>query len=364
MGRALVLAEGALGKDDGKTAHGLVLHAMRDEIVAVIDSHHAGKDAGETFTDRKLGIPVVADYAEGKALSAIDTLYLGAAPVGGKLPPVFRATVVQALHDGLTVYSGLHSFLSDDPTLQEAATKGGGKIIDVRRPPDPLIVASGRIYDCPTPRILVMGTDCAIGKRVTVAELVKAARQRGINAGFVATGQTGCMLGPDAGAAIDRIPSDFCAGEVERMVCDVAEQGKEVVFIPAQASILHPAFSGVSLAILHGSLPHAIILQHHPGRAQRALFSHPAYQVADVEKEIALIEALSGTSVVAISVNGQGVDDIEAACEELSRRTGRIAVDPLTMDITPLLETALKEARSKAKAQHASQADRPRATTA
>ncbi len=354
MARALVLAEGALGKDDGKTAHGLILHSMRDEIVGVIDSRHSGEDAGQVVFGREVGIPVVADYEAGKSKGDVQVLYLGAAPVGGRLPDAFRAPITQALHDGLTVYSGLHSFLSDDPELQRASEKGGGKIIDVRRPPEDLVVASGRIYDCTVPRVLVMGTDCAVGKRLSVVELVKAARLRGLKAGFVATGQTGCMLGPDAGAVIDRIPSDFCAGQVEKMVCDVAEQGNDVVFLSGQGSILHPAFSGVALAILHGSLPQAVILNHNPGRTQRALFHHRAYKVQDIQEEIALIERLGRTRVVGIAVNGQGVDDIPAACKRLTGETGLPAVDPLTMDVSPLLDAALKEASMQADAPRAS----------
>lgn len=347
MARALVLAEGALGKDDGKTAHGLLLHSMRDEIVAVIDSRHAGKDAGQPVFRRDVGIPVVASFQEGQKLGDCQVLYLGAAPVGGKLPQAFRETILAALDGGLTVYSGLHSFLSDDDELQAAAAKGSGKIIDVRKPPEKLSVATGRIYDCKTPRVLVMGTDCAVGKRITVVELVKAARARGIKTGFVATGQTGCMLGPDAGAVIDRIPSDFCAGQVEKMVCDVAEQGNELVLLSGQGSILHPAFSGVALAILHGSLPQAVILNHNPGRTQRALFEHPAYKVQDINEEIALLEQIGRTTVVGVAVNGQNVDDIPETCRRLTKQTGLPAADPLTMDPSVLLDAALTETRKK-----------------
>ncbi len=347
MARALVLAEGALGKDDGKTAHGLIMHSLRDEIVAVIDSHHAGKDAGRPVFGRDVGVPVVGSYEEGKELGKPDVLYLGAAPVGGRLPEAFRKTILAALEDGLTVYSGLHSFLSDDDALQTAAHKGGGKIIDVRKPPKDLSVANGRIYDCNTPRVLVMGTDCAVGKRITVVELVNAARERGIKTGFVATGQTGCMLGPDAGAVIDRIPSDFCAGQVEKMVCDVAEEGNELVLLSGQGSILHPAFSGVALAILHGSLPNAVILNHNPGRTQRALFDHWAYKVQDIEEEIALIERIGRTKVVAVAVNGQNVDDIPGTCKRLTEQTGLPAADPLTMDPAVLLDAALEEIQKK-----------------
>lgn len=342
VARAIVLAEGALGRDDGKTAHGLVLHALRDEIVAVIDSRHTGRDAGEVIADRHRGIPVVADYDAAMALGDIQVLYLGAAPVGGRLPSTFRDVTERALRDGLTVYSGLHTFLSDDLALQAAARAGQGRIIDVRKPPEDLVVADGRIHDCRTPRILVMGTDSAVGKRVTTVELYRAARRRGLDAGFVATGQTGCMLGPDAGAVIDRVPSDFCAGQVERMITGVAETGRSPIFTYGQSSILHPAYSGVALSILHGARPHAVILQHAPARSQRALFAHPAYRVADLDEEIDLIQRLGDVKVVGISVNGKGCEDIERTCAALTDATGLPAVDPLKMDVTPLLDAALE----------------------
>lgn len=345
MARAIVLAEGALGKDDGKTAHGLILHALRDQILAVIDSTHAGSDAGEPVIGRPVGIPVVADYASAKRVADPEVLFLGSAPVGGRLPTSFRTTLLAALRDGLTVYSGLHQFLGDDPELAAAAEAGGGRLIDVRRPPADLRVADGRIFDCPVPRILVMGTDCAIGKRVTAMELVQAARARGLDTGFVATGQTGCMLGPDAGAVIDRIPGDFAAGEVERMVTEVAKHRRDAVIVYGQSSIRHPAFSGVALAILHGTRPAAVILQHDPVRSQRALFDHPAYRLGDLAEEIRLIEALGETRVVGVAVNGRDLADPAAACDAIQKETGLPAVDPLRMDITPLLDGAMAAAR-------------------
>jgi uncharacterized NAD-dependent epimerase/dehydratase family protein len=325
----------------GKTANGLVLHSMRDEIVAAIDSTRAGKDAGEIVSGRKNGVPVVASFDEAYAKFKPKALYLGAATVGGVLPPSFQDAIKSALGKGLVVYNGLHTFLSEDPAYK-AIGQNGAKIIDVRRPPEKLRVADGRVYDLKTPRVLVMGTDCAVGKRMTVVELIKEAKKRGINAGFVATGQTGCMLGPDAGAVIDRVPSDFCAGQVEQMVCDVAAMGKDVIFIYGQASIMHPAYSGVSLSILHGSAPHAIVLQHDPMRTQRTMFKNPAYKVAPIKKEIELIEKLGTGKVVGIAINGKDTPDVDIAARDLNKQTGLPAVDPLKRSASLLLEACLE----------------------
>lgn len=341
MVKAVVLAEGCLGQDMGKTANGLVLHSMRDEIVAAIDSTRAGQDAGAVVGGKPNGIPVVASFEEAYAKFRPEALYLGAATVGGVLPPSFQECIRGALDKGMTVYNGLHTFLADDPRFK-AHVRNGAKIVDVRRPPENLRVADGRIFDLRTPRVLVMGTDCAVGKRMTVVELVKEARRRGINAGFVATGQTGCMLGPDAGAVIDRVPSDFCAGQVEQMVCDVAATGKDIIFVYGQASILHPAYSGVSLSILHGSAPHAVVLQHDPMRTQRTLFTNPAFKVAPIKREIELIEKLGTGKVVGIAINGRDTPDVDIAARDLNKATGLPAVDPLKRSASLLLEACIE----------------------
>lgn len=347
MARAVVLAEGCLGQDMGKTANGLVLHSMKDEIVAAIDSTQAGRDAGEVVGGKPNGIPVVATFDEAFRRFKPKALYLGAATVGGVLPPWFVDSTKQALEKGLVVYNGLHKFLSDDPEFQKFTSRNGARIVDVRRPPEKLRVADGRVYDLKTPRVLVMGTDCAVGKRMTVVELVKEARKRGINAGFVATGQTGVMLGPDAGAVIDRVPADFCAGQVEQMICDVAAQGREIVFVYGQASILHPAYSGVSLSILHGSAPHAVILQHDPVRKQRTMFANSAYKIAPLKTEIELIERLGTGKVVGIAINGKNCADIDQESARVSRTTGLPAVDPLHRSASLLLEAVLEHLAKK-----------------
>lgn len=342
MVKAVVLAEGCLGEDLGKTANGLVLHSMRDEIVAAIDSTKAGRDAGEVISGKKNGVPVVGTFEEAFQRFKPQALYLGAATVGGFLPQWFTDTTKKALGKGLIVYNGLHKFLSEDPEFAGLAKNNGARIVDVRKPPENLRVADGRVYDVKVPRVLVMGTDCSVGKRMTVVELVKEARKRGINAGFVATGQTGCMIGPDAGAVIDRIPSDFCAGQVEQMICDVAAAGREIIFIYGQASLFHPAYSGVSLSILHGAAPHAVVLQTDPVRKHRVMFKNPAYKIADLRTEIKTIETLGTGKVVAIAINGKDCGDIDEETRHINRLTGLPAVDPLQRSPALLLEAVLE----------------------
>lgn len=340
MARAIVLAEGDLGGATAKTANGLVVHCQADEIVAVIDSTHAGQDAGTVVAKRALGIPVVATLEEALAHDP-ERLYLGVANVGGVMPDVFRDVIRGALEAGLHVINGLHAFLDEDPEFGPMLEAGHGSVWDVRRPPKDLKVLDGSIYDCRVPRVVIMGMDCDAGKRLTTIQFLHAAQERGINAGFVATGQTGCMLGPDAGAVIDRIPADFAAGQVERMVLASAAKGRDMILVPGQASIQHAAFSGVSLAILHGSAPQAAILQVVPGRQQRILFDHPGLRVGDIRDEIEAIERLGRTRVVALAVNGQHIDDVQAACAELTAEFGIPAIDPLFGDPSHLVDAVV-----------------------
>jgi uncharacterized NAD-dependent epimerase/dehydratase family protein len=344
MARAIVLAEGYLGEDSGKTANGLVLHAVTHEIVAVIDSTKAGRDAGEVVAGKRRNIPVVATFEEALAHKP-EVFYIGVATAGGYLPDHFREAVRKALKAGLTVYNGLHIFLSEDAEFGPLVASGKAKVVDVRKPPalKDLRVADGRVTDLKVPRVMVMGMDCDIGKRMTVLELVRAARARGLNFGFVATGQTGCMLAPDAGTVIDRVPADFASGRVEQMVCDVAERKKpDVIFLYGQSSIQHPAYSGVALACLHGAQPNAVILQVAPERKQRAIFDHPTFKIGPIADEIDLIERLSPrTKVVACAVNGKGIKDIPAACRRVTGETGLPAIDPLSGSPEELLDAVL-----------------------
>lgn len=345
MARAIVLAEGYLGDDYGKTANGLVLHAVQHEVVAVIDSTKAGRDAGEVVAGpgRKRNIPVVSTFEEALAYKP-SVFYIGVATAGGYLPDHFRDAVRKALAAGLTIYNGLHVFLADDPEFGPLVASGKANVIDVRRPPalKELRVADGRVRDLAVPRVMVMGMDCDVGKRMTVVELVRAAKKRGLRIGFVATGQTGCMLGADAGTVIDRVPADFAAGQVEKMVCDVAAAKKpDVIFLYGQSSIQHPAFSGVALACLHGAAPTAVVLQVAPERTQRAIFDHPSMTIGPVADEVELIERLGKTQVVALAVNGKGIADIPAACDRLLRQTGLPAIDPLSGSADLLLDEVL-----------------------
>lgn len=348
MADAVVLAEGCLDEKKGKTAHGLVRQSMRDEIRTVIDSTHAGEDAARVIGDEPAGIPVVRDLEAALEHGDPEVLYLGASPVGGDLPEAFVETLTGAIERGMTVFNGGHSFLGDDPRWARLADEHGATLRDVRKPPEDPRVADGRVHDLDVPRVTVMGTDCAIGKRTTATALVQEARDRGIDAALLATGQTGIMIGADEGVVVDRLPSDFCAGEVERRLERLED--RDLVIVEGQASVLHPAYSAPSLGILHGSAPHAVVMVHDPTRDHRILFEHEDYTMPPLTEEIDLVERLGTGPVAAIAVNGSEAADVDAAQEQLASETGLPAIDPVARDPGPLLDALLEQVAVEADA--------------
>lgn len=229
-------------------------------------------------------------------------LVLGVAPVGGGLPIDWVPQIHTAIEAGCDVISGLHDFLSDDPEWRERAASAGVSLIDVRKPPEKkLRVADGRVDDCDADIVLTMGTDCAVGKRTTTFEVYRAACEGGLDAGWVATGQTGMMIGADAGVVIDRVPADFVAGIVEDLVSKVAET-HDIVFVEGQAALSHRAYSGVTLGLLHGSNPDVVIVADDPDRVKRDDFDR--FEIGGLQEEIEIIEHLSEAEVAAISTWG------------------------------------------------------------
>ena len=216
--RLVILTEGH-GIDDAKTATGVIRYG-RDDVVAILDSTMVGRNVNESIPGHD--IPFVgrlSDALDGTVRP--DGLLLGIAPTGGKLPPAWRAIILEAIDAGLDIHSGLHQFLGDDPEFATAAARSGSRLIDYRRPPDRMETTLGRRHLPGKRVILTVGTDSAIGKMSVALELVAAARRDGASAVMVPTGQTGMMI-EGWGAAVDRLISDFTNGTVEWLV----EQGE------------------------------------------------------------------------------------------------------------------------------------------
>ena len=310
---AIVYCEANFGSMDGKTANGLVRHSELYEIVAVIDSRFAGLDAGEVLGEESKAIPICSDLSDALSrVSGVPNYFIyGVAPASGLLTVDQRAVVLHAMSLGMNVVSGLHEFLGDDAEFQAASVQHNVSVLDVRRPREKksLRSFSGSIFDVTCPRIAVLGTDCAIGKRTTATILARALESRGVRAVLVGTGQTGLIQGARYGVALDAVPSQFCSGELEATVVAAFEgESPDVILIEGQGSLGHPAYSTSSL-ILRGCHPDGVVLQHAPGRPHRCDFEQMS--MPDPGDEIRLIELFATTRVIGLTINHENMTDAE-----------------------------------------------------
>jgi uncharacterized NAD-dependent epimerase/dehydratase family protein len=342
---AVVYCEANFGDLDGKTANGLVRHSERYRIVSVIDSHQTGLDAGIVLGDKPNGIPICADLADAVAQAdgVPDFFIFGVAPASGLLSSHERGVVLEAITVGMSIVNGLHEFLNDDPVFAAASSASGVQILDVRKPRDKkdLRLFSGRIEQVTCPRIAVLGTDGAIGKRTTATILTQALRDRGLNAVLVGTGQTGLIQGARYGVALDAIPSQFCSGEMEAAVVDAFEgEAPDVIVVEGQGALSHPAYL-TSTFILRGSRPQAVVLQHAPGRVMLGDF--PDIPMPTPAREIALIETFADTRVIGLTINHEHLTEAEVtdAIGQYEDELGIPATDALTRSPERLVDMVL-----------------------
>jgi uncharacterized NAD-dependent epimerase/dehydratase family protein len=312
---ATVYCEANFGAGDGKTANGLVRHSEKYTILSVIDSEQAGLDTGEVLGEGVNGIPICAslDDAIAQAGAVPDFFILGMAPLSGMLSPAERRVVLDAMQHGMSVINGLHEFLNDDREFAAAAKAHKVTILDVRRPRDKknLRMFSGHISTVTCPRIAVLGTDGAIGKRTTATVLTRALNARGIKAVLVGTGQTGLIQGARYGVALDAVPCQFASGEMEASVVEAFEgERPDVIIIEGQGALSHPAYLTSSF-ILRGSQPHAVILQHAPARKWLGDFAD--VPMPSAASEINLIQTFADTKVIGMTINHEKMTDEDLA---------------------------------------------------
>jgi len=343
---AVVYCEANFGEIDGKTANGLVRYSEKYEVVSVIDSHKAGLDAGVVLGEQPKAIPICRDLADALAQcgGVPDYFILGMAPATGMLSPCERGLVLEAMEHGMSIVNGLHDFLSDDPEFAAMSAAKNVEIIDVRKPraKKDLHMFSGRIAEVTCPRIAVLGTDCAIGKRTTATVLTRALNDRGLNALMIGTGQTGLIQGARYGVALDAIPSQFCAGELERTILEAFEaEAPDVIVIEGQGALSHPAFSTSSF-VIRGSSPDAVVLQHAPGRAHRCDFEHMA--MPSPASEINLIETFADTKVIGLAINHEHMTtaEVDALIPAYESELGIPATDALTRSPQYLVDMVLR----------------------
>jgi uncharacterized NAD-dependent epimerase/dehydratase family protein len=331
MSKLLILAEGYLADPHhGKTTRGVVNYGQ-NEIVAIVDSTFDGTDFQ--------GIPVSETIAAA-LVHGPDTALVGVAPTGGKLPPAFRVQVLEAIEAGLDIEAGMHKFMADDPELSSRASSRSVELRDLRRPPDDLSVPTGANLEHAADVVLTVGSDCAIGKMTIALELHRTAQNQGRASVFVPTGQTGIAIA-GWGIAVDAVVADYVAGASERLVIEGASKG-DLLWIEGQGSLIHPLYSGVTLGLYHGSMPHHLVLCHRAGDLH--IDGRPVHTIPPLSELIEIYERAAlparPATVAAIALNTSLLDEQAArvAIEEAEAETGLVAGDPFRFGSDRLVE--------------------------
>jgi uncharacterized NAD-dependent epimerase/dehydratase family protein len=333
--RLLILAEGFSGDPHyGKTARGVLAYGERP-VVALVDSTRAGESQG--------GVPIVGTVAEALPLEPTTAL-VGVATAGGRFPPAWRQLLKDALRAGLHVENGLHQFLADDPELSGLAAEHGVELRDLRRPPEGLNVTTGANLATGAKHVLTVGSDCAIGKMTVSLELDRAARARGIASRFVPTGQTGIAIA-GWGIGVDAVVADFIAGAAEQLVVEGRARGGDLLFVEGQGSLSHPAYSGVTLGLMHGSAPHGSVLCHQAGATEVEGFpGHPLLplpELVELHERISLPARPARVAGVALNTRDLSDDAARAAIARAEVETGLVADDPVRFGADRLLDAVL-----------------------
>ena len=325
--RYLVLAPHLFATRSAKTAHGVIAYST-DITVAVVDPDHAGKRVRDVVHYLDSDAPIVATVAEGLAFGPT-SLLVGTAPPGGALPLEWRAEVSAAIRAKLEIVSGLHDFLGEDVEFRGLADEHDTRIWDLRLPPAaPLF--SGAAYDIAAKILLTVGSDCAVGKMTASLELTRAARERNADAVFVPTGQTGIAIA-GWGTSIDRVIADFAPGATEQLVLEGERRARDLLIVEGQGGINHPAYAPVTLALLYGSAPDALVLVHLVTRTEIEGYGIPVLSYRDLIRTYeGLCATVKPARVVGIALNTLGLSDDEArAAIADAREQTHLPVDDL-----------------------------------
>jgi uncharacterized NAD-dependent epimerase/dehydratase family protein len=332
--RYLILAEGKSGDPHyGKTARG-VLRYSPHPTVAILDSTRAGETQD--------GLPVVGSIDDALGFDPTTAL-VGVATQGGRFPPAWRELIRSCVANGLDVENGLHEFLTEDFELVELARLNEVELRDLRKPPAGLNVPTGENLELDARIVLTVGSDCAIGKMTVSLELDREAQKRGLRSVFVPTGQTGIAIA-GWGISVDAVVSDFLAGASVRLVIEGAERG-DLLWVEGQGALLHPAYSGVTLGLMHGSAPHAFVLCHLAGST--AIEGYPDDPIPPLSELVELHERASlparpaRVACIALNTRDLSEDEARAAVAAAEEETGLPADDPVRFGAARLLDAVL-----------------------
>jgi uncharacterized NAD-dependent epimerase/dehydratase family protein len=335
--RYAILAEGWFARNHAKTAHGLIRYGQ-DEVACVMDSALAGKRISDVLPDLGRDAPIIGTLDEALTFSPTSIL-VGLAPPGGRLPEEWMETLKAAADVGIEIVSGLHQRLGPEFP--------GKPVWDVRDPPGDIPLFSGEGFGVGPRVALTVGTDSAIGKMTATLEIERAAREAGLSPEFVPTGQTGVIIA-GWGVCVDAVVSDFVAGASEQLVLEAAKASPDLILVEGQGSLGHPAYSGVTLGLMHGSCPDCLILcSADPAEEVFRGVPRPSpARVARLYEEVAAL--IKPAPVVAVSLNTRGMEEREAQnlIAAVADETGLPAADPFRGSAKPILEAILQAPKS------------------
>jgi uncharacterized NAD-dependent epimerase/dehydratase family protein len=345
--KALVYADRLFSCADGKTAHGLVRFSNRFDICCVVDSTLPKGDAGYILDGKKRGISLYNNLDDALKSTAVDTFIVGAVSEGGVLPKGYDKALKCALENGLDVVSGLHQFISDNPSFVKLAKKNKCSITDVRKIfRDHKRFYTGDIKNVDSFRIAIIGTDSAIGKRTIAVIINEELKCRGYVSDMIYTGQTGWMQGWPHGIVLDAMINDFVSGGIESAIIDSWNDLKpDFMFIEGQGSLVHPFFPG-GFEILAAGRVDGFILVDAPGRP--CLDGFPNFPMPDPGRVVKIAQLLTEKPLLGIGINREKLDKngIKKAKDKLKKRFNVPVVEPLSEGAGEIVD-ALEELNGK-----------------
>ncbi|MFT4540394.1 MAG: putative NAD-dependent epimerase/dehydratase family protein [Planctomycetota bacterium] len=341
MESAILLTSGMFRTPFAKTAHGLIRGPSRYQVVGVVDATCADEDAGDLLDGMERAIPIRASLANFLERGERAThCVIGVATEGGRIPADLRGELLIAARAGMTIVNGLHELLTEDAELVEAAKTEGAQLVDLRRPrpASELRFWTGEVLSLEVPRVAILGTDCAVGKRTTATLLRDQLRAEDVRAELIYTGQTGWMQGGTHGFLFDATLNDFVPGELEGAILGCAKDcDPQVILLEGQSSLRNPSGPAGAELLLSGGA-RGVVLQHAPGREYFEGFRSIDLRMPALEQELELI-GLYGSEVWALTLNLEGRHDVQSICAEYEERLGIPVLAPLSSGMARLSQT-------------------------
>ncbi len=310
--KIVILTQGFTNPHEGKTARNLIQYRP-EEVVAVLDKYEAGKKSIELLGVGE-NIPVIASLSEAENA---DTLLIGVATPGGKIPIDYKSIIIEAISMGMNIISGLHQFLSDDIEIQNEAKLKNVKLIDVRKNIHREVANKKGINDNCL-RIHTVGNDCSLGKMIVSMEINNELKRRGYDSKFAATGQTAIII-EGSGIPIDAVVGDYINGAAEKLVLD--NQNHDFLMIEGQGSLVHPRYSSVTLGLLHGSMPHGLIMCYEMGR--EFIANMEGVKIPSMDKVLEFYER-SANIMHPCKIIGFGINSRKFSKEDADKERDRI----------------------------------------